>query len=91
MNNIILKITLETKTRLKRLTSIVSASLLSLFLVAPPAYAEDFWFGGRLKAGTGAYIDRLDDSSRGQGPSQFLLELQAEWSPNNNVTVVGDV
>ncbi|SVA99283.1 uncharacterized protein METZ01_LOCUS152137, partial [marine metagenome] len=51
---------------------------------------EDFWFGGRLKVGDGVYFDRLDDSS-GQGPSQFLIELQAEWVPNNNVTVIGDL
>ena len=62
---------------------------ISLFL--PTAHADDFWYGGRLKVGTGTYIDRLDDSSNGAGPSQFVLELQAEWSPNDNVSVIGDI
>ena len=62
---------------------------MALLFVAP-AYAEDVWFGGRLKAGNGVFYDRLDDTS-GQGPAQFILELQAEWSPNDNVTVIGDV
>jgi len=86
MNNITLKLPVETARRFIRIALV---SMTTLLFVAP-AYAEDFWFGGRLKAGTGTHFDRLDDSS-GQGPAQFVLELQAEWSPNDNVTVIGDV
>ena len=86
MNNITLKLPIENTIRFIRITLV---SMTTLLFVAP-AYAEDFWFGGRLKAGTGTHFDRLDDSS-GQGPAQFVLELQAEWSPNDNVTVIGDV
>jgi hypothetical protein len=90
MNYTTSKLFIETASRLNKFITLALVCLAALLFVAP-AYAEDFWFGGRLKVGTGAYIDRLDDSSNGQGPSQFLLELQAEWSPNNNVTVIGDV
>ena len=86
MNNITLKLPIENTIRFIRIALV---SMTTLLFVAP-AYAEDFWFGGRLKAGTGTHFDRLDDSS-GQGPAQFILELQAEWSPNDNVTVIGDV
>jgi len=86
MNNITLKLPVEAARRFIRIALV---SMTTLLFVAP-AYAEDFWFGGRLKAGTGTHFDRLDDSS-GQGPAQFVLELQAEWSPNDNVTVIGDV
>lgn len=86
MNNITLKLPIENTIRFIRIALV---SMTTLLFVAP-AYAEDFWFGGRLKAGTGTHFDRLDDSS-GQGPAQFVLELQAEWSPNDNVTVIGDV
>jgi len=86
MNNITLKLPIENTIRFIRMALV---SMTTLLFVAP-AYAEDFWFGGRLKAGTGTHFDRLDDSS-GQGPAQFVLELQAEWSPNDNVTVIGDV
>ena len=89
MNNITLKLPIETATRLKKFISIALVSMVALLFVAP-AYAEDFWFGGRLKAGTGTHFDRSDDSS-GQGPAQFVLELQAEWSPSDNVTVIGDL
>ena len=89
MNNTTLKLSTQTVRRLNKFISLASVSLAALLFVAP-AYAEDFWFGGRLKVGDGVYFDRLDDSS-GQGPSQFLIELQAEWVPNNNVTVIGDV
>ena len=86
MNNITLKLPIENTIRFIRMALV---SMTTLLFVAP-AYAEDFWFGGRLKAGTGTHFDRLDDSS-GQGPAQFVLELQAEWSPNDNVTVIGDL
>ena len=89
MNNTTPKLSIQTANRLNKFITIASLSLLALLFVIP-TYAEDFWFGGRLKAGDGVYFDRLDDSS-GQGPSQFLIELQAEWVPNNNVTVIGDV
>ena len=89
MNNTTLKLSTQTVRRLNKFISLASVSLTALLFIAP-AYAEDFWFGGRLKVGDGVYFDRLDDSS-GQGPSQFLIELQAEWVPNNNVTVIGDV
>ena len=89
MNNTTLKLSTQTVRRLNKFISLASVSLAALFFVAP-AYAEDVWFGGRLKAGNGVFYDRLDDTS-GQGPAQFILELQAEWSPNDNVTVIGDV
>jgi len=89
MNNTTLKLSTQTVKRLYKFISLASVSLATLLFIAP-AYAEDFWFGGRIKAGTGVFYDRLDDTS-GQGPSQFLLELQAEWSPNDNVTIIGDV
>ena len=89
MNNTTLKLSTQTVRRLNKFISLASVSLAALLFVAP-AYAEDFWFGGRLKAGNGVFYDRLDDTS-GQGPAQFILELQAEWSPNDNVTVIGDV
>ena len=89
MNNTTLKLSTQTVRRLNKFISLASVSLAALLFITP-AYAEDFWFGGRIKAGTGVFYDRLDDTS-GQGPSQFLLELQAEWSPNDNVTIIGDV
>jgi len=89
MNNTTLKLSTQTVKRLYKFISLALVSLATLLFIAP-AYAEDFWFGGRIKAGTGVFYDRLDDTS-GQGPSQFLLELQAEWSPNDNVTIIGDV
>ena len=89
MNNTTLKLSTQTVRRLNKFISLASVSLVALLFVAP-AYAEDVWFGGRLKAGNGVFYDRLDDTS-GQGPAQFILELQAEWSPNDNVTVIGDV
>ena len=89
MNNTTPKLSKQTASRLNKFITVALVSLAALLFVAP-AYAEDFWFGGRLKVGDGVYFDRLDDSS-GQGPSQFLIELQAEWVPNNNVTVIGDV
>ena len=89
MNNTTLKLSTQTVRRLNKFISLASVSLATLLFVAP-AYAEDVWFGGRLKAGNGVFYDRLDDTS-GQGPAQFILELQAEWSPNDNVTVIGDV
>ena len=89
MNNTTLKLSIQTVSRLNKFISLAYFSLVALLFVAP-AYAEDVWFGGRLKAGNGVFYDRLDDTS-GQGPAQFILELQAEWSPNDNVTVIGDV
>ena len=89
MNNITPKLSKQTASRLNKFFTVALVSLAALLFVIP-TYAEDFWFGGRLKVGDGVYFDRLDDSS-GQGPSQFLIELQAEWVPNNNVTVIGDV
>ena len=89
MNNTTLKLSIQTLSRLNKFISLAYFSLAALLFVAP-AYAEDVWFGGRLKAGNGVFYDRLDDTS-GQGPAQFILELQAEWSPNDNVTVIGDV
>ena len=89
MNNITPKLSKQTASRLNKFITVALVSLAALLFVIP-TYAEDFWFGGRLKVGDGVYFDRLDDSS-GQGPSQFLIELQAEWVPNNNVTVIGDV
>ena len=89
MNNITPKLSKQTASRLNKFITVALVSLAALLFVIP-TYAEDFWFGGRLKVGDGVYFDRLDDSS-GQGPSQFLIELQAEWVPNNNVTVIGDI
>jgi len=89
MNNITPKLSKQTASRLNKFFTVALVSLAALLFVIP-TYAEDFWFGGRLKVGDGVYFDRLDDSP-GQGPSQFLIELQAEWVPNNNVTVIGDV
>ena len=89
MNNITPKLSKQTASRLNKFITVALVSLAALLFVIP-TYAEDFWFGGRLKVGDGVYFDRLDDSS-GEGPSQFLIELQAEWVPNNNVTVIGDV
>ena len=89
MNNTTPKLSKQTASRLNKFITVALVSLAALLFVIP-TYAEDFWFGGRLKVGDGVYFDRLDDSS-GQGPSQFLIELQAEWVPNNNVTVIGDV
>ena len=89
MNNTTPKSSKQTASRLNKFITVALVSLAALLFVIP-TYAEDFWFGGRLKVGDGVYFDRLDDSS-GQGPSQFLIELQAEWVPNNNVTVIGDL
>lgn len=85
---------------LKKIITGASISLSAL-LIAVPANAQDLaeilnlpddlWVGGRLKQGTGIYFDRLDDKSIGWGPSQFVAELQAEWTPNNNITVIGDL
>ena len=89
MNNTTPKSSKQTASRLNKFITVALVSLVALLFVIP-TYAEDFWFGGRLKVGDGVYFDRLDDSS-GQGPSQFLIELQAEWVPDNNVTVIGDL
>ena len=89
MNNITPKLSKQIASRLNKFITVALVSLAALLFVIP-TYAEDFWFGGRLKVGDGVYFDRLDDSS-GQGPSQFLIELQAEWVPDNNVTVIGDL
>ena len=90
MNYTTSKIFIITSSRITKSINLAFICLFALLFVAP-AYAEDFWAGGRLKVGTGTYFDRLDDSSNGQGPAQFILELQAEWSPNDNVTIIGDV
>ena len=90
MNYTTAKLSIQTASRLKKVITLALVSLATLLFIVP-ASAEDLWVGGRLKAGTGAYFDRLDESSFGQGPAQFILELQAEWSPNDNITVIGDV
>ena len=90
MNYTTSKLSTQTASGFKKLITVVSVSLATLFVVIP-TNAEDFWVGGRIKAGTGIYFDRLNDSSVGWGPSQYIVELQAEWSPNNNITVIGDI
>lgn len=50
---------------------------------------DNVWVGGRLTQGTGVYFDRYGGGT-GVGPSQFVAQLQAEWTPNSNVTVVSD-
>jgi len=90
MNYTTSKLSTQTARGFKKLITVVSVSLATLFVVIP-TNAEDFWVGGRIKAGTGIYFDRLNDSSVGWGPSQYIVELQAEWSPNNNITVIGDI
>ena len=90
MNYTTSKLSTQTASGFKKLITVVSVSLAALFVVIP-TNAEDFWVGGRIKAGTGIYFDRLNDSSVGWGPSQYIVELQAEWSPNNNITVIGDI
>ena len=90
MNYTTSKLSTQTASGFKKLITVVSVSLAALFVVIP-TNAEDFWVGGRIKAGTGIYFDRLNDSSVGWGPSQYVVELQAEWSPNNNITVIGDI
>ena len=90
MNYTTSKLSTQTARVFKKLITVVSVSLATLFVVIP-TNAEDFWVGGRIKAGTGIYFDRLNDSSVGWGPSQYIVELQAEWSPNNNITVIGDI
>ena len=62
MNNTTLKLSIQTLSRLNKFISLAYFSLLALLFVAP-AYAEDVWFGGRLKAGNGVFYDRLDDTS----------------------------
>ena len=84
----------------RKLVAGASISVVAL-LIAAPANSEglsealnlpdELWVGGRIKQGTGIFFDGLDDSSSGSGPSQYVVELQAEWTPNSNVTVIGDV
>ena len=90
MNYTTSKLSTQTASGFKKLITVASVSLAALFVVIP-TNAEEFWVGGRIKAGTGIYFDRLNDSSVGWGPSQYVVELQAEWSPNNNITVIGDI
>ncbi|MBV45158.1 MAG: hypothetical protein CML87_04855 [Rhodobiaceae bacterium] len=90
MNYTTSKLSIQTTSRFIKFISVASVSLAALFVVIP-TNAEDFWVGGRIKAGTGIYFDRLNDSSVGWGPSQYVVELQAEWSPNDNITVIGDI
>jgi len=61
------------------------AETLTEFLDLP----DEVWIGGRLKQGTGVYYDTYGDDS-GWGPSQFIAELQMEWTPSRNVTVISD-
>ena len=68
------------------LSSTASAQSLSDALGLP----DNVWVGGRLTQGTGVYFDRYGDDKVGIGPSQFVAQIQAEWTPNNNVTVVSD-
>ena len=90
MNYTTSKLSTQTASGFKKLITVASVSLAALFVVIP-TNAEEFWVGGRIKAGTGIYFDRLNDSSVGWGPSQYVVELQAEWSPNDNITVIGDI
>jgi hypothetical protein len=90
----------QTENGFKNLVTGAAISLAAL-LVAAPVNAQglaealdlpdDIWVGGRIKQGIGAHFDRLDDSSTGWGPSQYILELQAEWTPNSNITLIGDL
>ncbi|MFT5334099.1 MAG: hypothetical protein ACI9GB_002006 [Halioglobus sp.] len=94
------KLSTQTLNGFRKLITGASISLAA-WLVAVPVSAQglaealdlpdDIWVGGRIKQGIGAYIDGHDDSSSGWGPSQYVVELQAEWTPNNNVTVIGDL
>jgi hypothetical protein len=94
------KLSVPTTHWFKKLIAGVSVSVAAL-LVTAPANAQglsealnlpdELWVGGRIKQGLGAHFDGLGDSSSGSGPSQYVVELQAEWTPNNNVTVIGDL
>jgi len=90
MNYSIPKLSTQFTKRFKNFLTLLLLSMATLLLVIP-AIAQDLWVGGRLKAGTGIYFDRQDDSSIGWGPSQYVVELQAEWSPNDNITIIGDI
>jgi hypothetical protein len=77
-----------------------SASLTALLIAAPVTaqglsealdLPEEVWVGGRVKQGLGFNFDGFGDDSTGVGPSQYVLELQAEWTPNNNITIIGDL
>ena len=95
-----IKLSTQTANGFKKLITGASISVAAL-LVAAPVNAQglaealdlpdEIWVGGRIKQGIGAYFDGLDDSSSGWGPSQYVVELQAEWTPNSNVTIIGDL
>ncbi|WP_291075499.1 hypothetical protein [Hyphomonas sp.] len=80
-------------------SAFVSTSMLSTVAFIQPAGAQglaealdlpdELWIGGRLKQGVGVYLDRDGDDTV-WGPAQFTAELQAEWTPNQNVTVISD-
>jgi hypothetical protein len=100
MNCTTFKLSTQITNGFKKLIAGVSISLVA-WLIAVPVNAqglsealnlpEELWIGGRIKQGVGAHFDGLDDSASGWGPSQYVVELQAEWTPNNNITVIGDL
>lgn len=100
MGYIILKVSRQAANWFEKLVIGASLSFLLLLVTAPVNaqglsealnMSDEIWVGGRIKQGVGRYFDGRDGSSSGWGPSQYVVELQAEWTPNNNITVIGDL
>ena len=74
-------------------------SFFAMMMGSATAYAEtlaglldlpdDFWMGGRVTQGISMGYDRYDDGV-GFGPSQYTVQLQAEWTPSDSITIVSD-
>lgn len=89
----------KTKTKSQKLCLLGATAFSTVLMMPLAANAESLaealnlpdnvWVGGRLTQGTGVYFDRYGGGT-GVGPSQFVAQLQAEWTPNSNVTVVSD-
>ncbi|MFT6437904.1 MAG: hypothetical protein ACJAVI_005986 [Candidatus Azotimanducaceae bacterium] len=100
MNSIKSKINVLTARLFKTIMAGASLSMATLLVVAPTNaqglsdalnMPDELWIGGRIKQGFGVHFDGHSDSSNGWGPSQYVVELQGEWTPNNNITVIGDL
>lgn len=51
---------------------------------------EDWWVGGRVRQGFSFNYDLPQKNGVEVGPSQFMTELQGEWTPHQSLTVIAD-
>tara|TARA_R110002110_G_scaffold413822_1_gene641986 strand:+ start:14585 stop:16423 length:1839 start_codon:yes stop_codon:yes gene_type:complete len=67
---------------------IPSLSAIVLAVAASSATANSVYFGGRIQQGFSLAYGGSDEDV---GPSNFLAEVKANYSPNRSWTVIGDV